>query len=656
MAENDNILTPATVFVLSDEHGLPKGIQIQQAAQDDYRGFIAECVRLFGDKAKIENDTLSMFPFKDIKDVPPLKEGNNADYRARLQAAKNSDPLRKQRPVSLLDAAYCIENGIDPLSKHAHRSELEKRPEYNYYTYINKYEGRDHLKAMDSEQRAILLEIINGNNPAQKLERLPLCGEQFDVRKAQENGVRMGDGRASLYNAVDTGNGVYLFSKTHRGELAMKDCIQYHANNFFVPISDVRQLLIGEARLDRYSNPKAIDHQFELDPENRRNFDVKAKTALTDYRDIKDEHYAETFDMTPSAENWYAIRGRTGKTDAEYPQEYYDLRCLMQIADVGINPSWLAHGLYDSEGREFRYDRAFAGIAAKMWDKHSNGLTPDNDLYRTATAESQIRALEIITSIQPDFASRYVTEDIKRMQAAEINITPEILKSALAAKERTQLREPESLLLVIDSENSLKHYETRPTTENTLQDFIGERATPYMGRGTMPDDWLIHYALPDKGLVPENNYRNKTSYLVRILDDFHEKGIKQTQAISLRDGAFCRDMAIPLTEYKEKQKLILGSSHYEGFLEMVETGKYGKWNCNPEKDESGLYGHWAKCRRVVHPEPYAPKVTENGDRMTFKVKEPVKNDPAEVKLQMELLKPKTPEHKDEPKKAKGRKR
>lgn len=158
---------------------------------------------------------------------------------------------------------------------------------------------------------------------------------------------------------------------------------------------------------------------------------------------------------------------------------------------------------------------------------------------------------------------------------------------------------PESLFLVIDTENRLKQYETRPTTEDVFSDFVGERAEPYIDRGTMPDDWLLHYRLPDKGMIPEQNGGANSAYLVRLLNHFKNNGIKQDAAIGLHDAVFCRDMGISIGEYQEKQRSIRSSSHYDGFLEMVEKGKYGEWNCVPKEDEYGLYSAWVKRRQPV---------------------------------------------------------
>ena len=127
--------------------------------------------------------------YDDIAALPSVDSVEPGDYLKANPSiqAQNNDRLIWNR--SIIEAAYCIENGRTDYCDNLTPVTLMFDPKYALYITVNDLELRHYYRDMGDGQKAEMLRRLNTDNPKLELKELPKIGIT-DKGKGERAGLR----------------------------------------------------------------------------------------------------------------------------------------------------------------------------------------------------------------------------------------------------------------------------------------------------------------------------------------------------------------------------------------------------------------------------------------------------------------------------------
>lgn len=235
----DIISKPATVFVCVSPQAVTQAVQVvrHRCGEDDFRQFIYSRLDETRPEADfISDDWVFRYDIPDAGLLPPLdSEADQSAYFRDLRAIARQEGIVPSDIVTLRDAFFCRERGIDPLSPEGRHSEIRESPGY----------------------------VVSGTD--------------FKIYSSQI-------GRFPTCRAVELGHhGVFLYALDHEaGYKAYNSLMQHCADHFFDKGFDIERLRIYDVHrfLDR---EQLSEHRMAL------NFNINHFSRLFSLSDIPSE-------------------------------------------------------------------------------------------------------------------------------------------------------------------------------------------------------------------------------------------------------------------------------------------------------------------------------------------------------------------------------
>lgn len=253
---------PTTVLLSVNPDSRVELLQVLKHPADDnlFRSFIAKCLLGASSQQRVPDNWLFRYDFPDGGKLPPEwrkpEHGLRFDTVSRAAAAQD---IRPTRIVTLREAHYCTQEGIDPLSFDAATKTRIGFPE-----------------EYDSERRS---------------DDFPSC------------------------RAVDTGRGVLLYDMDHTaGREAYRSFMQHCADHFFDPEMTLERIRIYD--LHRYfdfgpleKNIEALNFNFRHRGHDFTMQELLRKPLLGNDL-LREGVVRRSYDMRPLAENYSLMMTR----------------------------------------------------------------------------------------------------------------------------------------------------------------------------------------------------------------------------------------------------------------------------------------------------------------------------------------------------------
>ena len=252
---------PVTLFLSVTPGSKIDSLQTLERPDDDnrFRIFIARCLLGASKMEKVPDNWLFRYDFPDAGKLPrELRRPVNELSFDTICHATARQGIRPTRIVTLREASYCQQEGIDPLSFDAEtKTRIGFRPEYGL----------------------------------RQTESFPTC------------------------RAVDTGRGVLLYDLDHSmGREAYRSFLQHCADHFFDPEMTLERLRIYD--LQRHFDFGSMEKNYEA-----LNFDFRhhghdfsmrelLEQPLQDYDLLREGVVRRSYDMRPMAENYSILMTR----------------------------------------------------------------------------------------------------------------------------------------------------------------------------------------------------------------------------------------------------------------------------------------------------------------------------------------------------------
>jgi hypothetical protein len=137
---------------------------------------MAETVAKYLDMERIPDLRIACYGYDDTDVLPPAGSMEPSDY---LNANPSIQEQNKAEPVwyrSVIESAYCIENGRDDYCDIFTPIDLMFDPKFAIYKTVNELSLRHHYRDMGSDKRAELLKRLNESNPKLEMRELPKIG------------------------------------------------------------------------------------------------------------------------------------------------------------------------------------------------------------------------------------------------------------------------------------------------------------------------------------------------------------------------------------------------------------------------------------------------------------------------------------------------
>ena len=238
------------------------------------------------------NIWMSYFQFPDRRDIPLLRHENSVksngyasghfDYFDAITHAAERHNGRCRHTVNMADAIYCMRNEIIPLTPAADRNTLIQRPDY------------------------------------------PDAIQGYGTNMPQTN-VALPEYRA--YMALETSEGVVLFSHTPEGQRQRKTYEKYHELNFFNPSQPGGKLCYWEIIADPFKLQGKVDCLASPSNEDPKN---GFKHAFVDREILQQGHSVREYDLSPNLENYNIFCQRTEPN--ELPRKH--------LSDMTVRELW----------------------------------------------------------------------------------------------------------------------------------------------------------------------------------------------------------------------------------------------------------------------------------------------------------------------------
>ena len=257
----DKQLQPVTLFLSVNPGSKIDLLQTLKRPEDDnlFRSLIAKCLLDGSKQEKVPDNWLFRYDFPDAGKLPrELRRPVNELSFDTVCHATARQGIRPTRIVTLRDALYCQQEGIDPLSFDAEtKTRIGFRSEYGL----------------------------------RQTESFPTC------------------------RAVDTGRGVLLYDLDHSvGREAYRSFMQHCADHFFDPEMTMERLRIYD--LQRHFNFGSLEKNYEALNFNfhhhGHDFSMREllERPLLDDELLREGVARRSYDMRPLAENYSLLMSR----------------------------------------------------------------------------------------------------------------------------------------------------------------------------------------------------------------------------------------------------------------------------------------------------------------------------------------------------------
>ena len=97
-----------SVYVAVDRHFNSVHISMKGTGEEGFQEFMQEYVEKALNSGEMPAVGLMYYNVPDMAIVPPLKEGDNADYLKRLEKAMDGHGIELQRYQRLSEVVYCL--------------------------------------------------------------------------------------------------------------------------------------------------------------------------------------------------------------------------------------------------------------------------------------------------------------------------------------------------------------------------------------------------------------------------------------------------------------------------------------------------------------------------------------------------------------------
>ena len=343
----------ATVFVSVTPDSSTRALQIDKGKSDDeaFRQFIIENVEetartpgLYADSWNFRYD----FPCYDTLHEPSTLPGDLDYFRDVITLSG----LHPTHVIPTLDAMYCVQNGIDPLSPEAEHSKLMTAPGYR------------------------------------------MLGHQF--RRYNDSEVSF-----PVYRAVDTSHGVLLYDLSGvAGKEAYQIFLQRCADQYFNKDFDVDRMQFYD--IQTWHNPMELDKHF---PSLNFNFELRYNnftftnmfcSDMLPFEILKEGVKVKEYDMSPTSECYTSFV--VGEKLQVHPNtESFTIGLLNHISEHGFPTERLS-----SEWKFiFPFLKSFQDIRDKI------ETCSDSAALKEIQNDAQMRAKMIMEDCYPNRRSLY---------------------------------------------------------------------------------------------------------------------------------------------------------------------------------------------------------------------------------------------------------
>ena len=97
-----------SVYVTVDGHFKPVHVSMKGTGEEGFQEFMQEDVEKALKSGEMPAMGLMYYNVPDMGIVPPLQEGNNADYLKRLEKTLGEHGIELQRYQRLSEVVYCL--------------------------------------------------------------------------------------------------------------------------------------------------------------------------------------------------------------------------------------------------------------------------------------------------------------------------------------------------------------------------------------------------------------------------------------------------------------------------------------------------------------------------------------------------------------------
>ncbi len=178
--------TPGRVFVTyryeNDRVRTPVHLDIRDADATEMV-YMAEAVAKHLHKERIPDLRIACYDYDDISALPPVGSTEPGDY---LKANRSIQEQNRDRIIwhrSVIESAYCIENGRNDYCNDLTAVCLVFDPNYTLYRTVNDLGLRHYYRDMSGAERSELLRRLNESNPRLELKELPKIGGEKNEKK-----------------------------------------------------------------------------------------------------------------------------------------------------------------------------------------------------------------------------------------------------------------------------------------------------------------------------------------------------------------------------------------------------------------------------------------------------------------------------------------
>ena len=148
-----------------------------RTAETTEKAYMAETVAKYVGDKQILDLRIGCYECDDINSLPPVGDTCPRDYLDANRSIREQNLERLIWHRSIIEAAYCIENGRDDYCDDLTVVSLMFDPKFALYRCVNDLGLRHFYRDMNSTLRAELLRRLNEENPKLDMKELPKIGE-----------------------------------------------------------------------------------------------------------------------------------------------------------------------------------------------------------------------------------------------------------------------------------------------------------------------------------------------------------------------------------------------------------------------------------------------------------------------------------------------